>query len=67
MYICVCKAVTDSQIREAVNNGAQSMRAVREQLGVMTGCGKCACLTRDVVNSALADEEGVSAVFYQIA
>ncbi len=42
MYICLCKAITDSQIRDAVNNGkATSMKALNEQLGIATQCGKC--------------------------
>ncbi len=42
MYVCVCQAVTDRQVREAVENGVQSMRGLREHLGVASECGKCA-------------------------
>jgi bacterioferritin-associated ferredoxin len=42
MYICVCQAVTERQVREAVESGATSMRALREQLGVASSCGRCA-------------------------
>lgn len=52
MYVCLCKGITDGQIRAAVENGA-SIREIRDQLGVMTECGKCACLTRDIVKSSL--------------
>jgi len=52
MYVCLCKGITDGQIRAAVENGA-SIRDIRDQLGVMTECGKCACLTRDIVKSSL--------------
>ena len=41
MYICLCKAVTDSQIRQAVCQGACSMRELRQRLGVASQCGKC--------------------------
>lgn len=50
MYVCLCKGITDGQIRAAVENGA-SIREIRDQLGVMTECGKCACLTRDIVKA----------------
>jgi bacterioferritin-associated ferredoxin len=51
MYVCLCKGVTDGQIIAAIAEGAASVRDVRDQLGVMTECGKCACLTRDIVRS----------------
>lgn len=41
MYVCVCKAVTDSQIREAIGDGACSMRELRQRLGVASECGRC--------------------------
>jgi bacterioferritin-associated ferredoxin len=41
MYICLCKGVTDSQIRQAVCQGACSMRELRQRLGVASQCGKC--------------------------
>lgn len=51
MYVCLCKGITDGQIIAAMAEGASSVRDVRDQLGVMTECGKCACLTREIVNS----------------
>jgi bacterioferritin-associated ferredoxin len=42
MYVCVCQAVTERQVREAVENGVTSMRGLREQLGVASECGRCA-------------------------
>jgi len=51
MYVCLCKGITDSQIRSAAENGA-SIRDIRDQLGVMTECGKCACLTKDIVRTS---------------
>lgn len=41
MYVCVCRAVTDSQIREAMGEGACSMRELRQRLGVASECGRC--------------------------
>ena len=48
MYVCICKGITDTQIRNAVDNGANSMRDLRESLGVSTQCGKCANLTKQI-------------------
>jgi bacterioferritin-associated ferredoxin len=41
MYICVCQAVSDQQIRIAVCKGACSMRDLCKDLGVATRCGRC--------------------------
>ena len=42
MYICICKAVTDKQIRRAAASGVDNLYALRAQLGVASGCGMCA-------------------------
>lgn len=67
MYVCLCKGVTDSQIRGAVEDGAESLRAVRESLGVMTQCGKCSCLTRQIVKEALESPRTDTDQFYAVA
>jgi bacterioferritin-associated ferredoxin len=41
MIVCVCKAVSDRQIRAAVRDGATSLRDISRELGVGTCCGKC--------------------------
>lgn len=41
MYVCLCKGVTDHQIREAISEGASSMRDLRAVLDVANQCGKC--------------------------
>lgn len=42
MYVCLCKGITDNQIKDAINQGACSMRDLRADLDVATQCGKCA-------------------------
>lgn len=42
MYICICNAITDRQIKEAVVNGAATLADLQFELGVATGCGRCA-------------------------
>lgn len=57
MYVCICRAVTDTHIRECVSEGACTMRDLRNCLGVATQCGRCALTAREVLNEAL-DEAG---------
>lgn len=52
MYVCLCNAVTEGQIREAVGEGARSMRALRQRLGVASCCGRCAPYARQVLEQS---------------
>lgn len=55
MFICVCKGVTDSQIKQAIADGCGSYAEVRQKLGIGTGsgCGTCACDAKALVNGQL--------------
>jgi len=67
MYVCLCKGITDTQIRAAVQDGATSMREVRNSLGVASQCGKCGVLARDIVRESLDDLEGNEQLFYAVS
>ncbi|MBX7059810.1 MAG: (2Fe-2S)-binding protein [Leptospirales bacterium] len=41
MYVCVCHAVTDGEIRKAVEGGASTLREVQASLPVGARCGAC--------------------------
>ena len=42
MYVCICQAVTDKQIRRAAAKGCDNLYELRETLGVASCCGSCA-------------------------
>jgi bacterioferritin-associated ferredoxin len=67
MYVCICKAITDTQIRAAVEDGASSLRDVRKTLGVASQCGKCGILTREIVRESLSDLAGNEQLFYAVS
>jgi len=47
MIVCVCRRVSDHQIREAAAEGAVSLECLKTELGVATQCGRCAdCASR---------------------
>ena len=54
MYVCVCQAVTERQIREAAMRGAHTLRDLRRELGIARECGSCAACARDCLREALA-------------
>jgi bacterioferritin-associated ferredoxin len=41
MYVCICNAITDKQIRKAAKSGATDLWQLQAELGVATGCGSC--------------------------
>ena len=41
MYLCICKSVSDKQIRDAVEKGARTIGDLNLQLGIGRECGKC--------------------------
>lgn len=53
MYVCICKGVTDSAIREAVQEGTTSVSGLREQLGCTGQCGKCKQQVRELRDEVL--------------
>jgi bacterioferritin-associated ferredoxin len=52
MYVCICKAVTDKQIRRAAAGGVDNLYELREALGVASGCGSCADEAETILKEA---------------
>lgn len=50
MYICICNAVTDSQIIEAQQQGHTSLEQITRQLGVGNCCGCCIETATELLN-----------------
>ena len=41
MYVCICNAVTEDDVRSCVAAGAGSAKEVRAAFGMRPGCGTC--------------------------
>ena len=57
MIVCVCRKVSDRQIRQAAADGAHSLECLQVDLGVATQCGRCA----DCASRVLCDARGANA------
>jgi bacterioferritin-associated ferredoxin len=57
MYICICNAVTERQVKECAQSGVASVDDLTAQLGVGAGCGRCrecaATLLKELAASTL--------------
>lgn len=65
MYVCLCNAVTDEQIRAEVRQGVCTMRELRERLGIATCCGRCSqcasALLAEIVINGTAQNISIAA------
>lgn len=67
MYVCLCKAVTDSDIHEAVNGGVRTMRQLARQTGCSSNCGRCAVTAAEILGQATAQGQSQLDVVSQSA
>lgn len=54
MYICICNAVTEGQVKACVESGACTLDDVALRLGVGCGCGRCRPCATQVIDEARA-------------
>ncbi|EGF10650.1 (2Fe-2S)-binding protein [Neisseria bacilliformis] len=52
MFVCICNAITDHQIKETVAAGASTLADLQSQLGVATCCGCCTDLASSFLSAA---------------
>ncbi len=50
MYVCICNAVTDKDIRRAAANGADTLYELQDRLGVASCCGSCADQAAEILS-----------------
>lgn len=51
MYVCICKGITDRDIRSAVARGVDTVSALKRETGCCGQCGKCAWHAREVIEA----------------
>ena len=64
MYVCICNAVTESQIRDAISQGLSTRKEISACLKAGTACGKCNADVRDLLQRACAPNGDASAGKY---
>lgn len=56
MFVCICQAVSDQDIRRAVARGARTFEDVQACTGCTTSCGCCEQEARACVEANLESE-----------
>jgi bacterioferritin-associated ferredoxin len=59
MYICICNAITDSDIHEAVESGVRDLGQLKMETGCSGNCGFCEKAALEVLRQALAGQPAV--------
>ena len=50
MYICICNALSDKRVRQAIDNGARTPVEVYRALGGRPQCGQCALAIQEILH-----------------
>ena len=61
MYVCICQGITESQIREAIHGGMDTLDALAIELGIGAQCGTCVFATQcllEEVHEELGERHG---------
>lgn len=61
MYVCICQAVTERQVREAARQGLRTVKALKECLGLASDCAKCARCAQQILRECHRCSEGAEA------
>jgi bacterioferritin-associated ferredoxin len=61
MYVCVCNAVTDRDVRTHAERDANTVSTVYRSLGFKPKCGKCVPLVRQLMRQAVELPEPAAA------
>jgi bacterioferritin-associated ferredoxin len=56
LYVCVCNAITERQVREVARAGDCSLDDLALALGVGTGCGRCRECAEELLRDARTAE-----------
>jgi len=59
MYVCICNAITEKQIRQAVDGGVTDLWGLEAALGVAGTCGSC----RETAAEILAENRAAARSF----
>ncbi|PIE82915.1 MAG: hypothetical protein CSA09_04300 [Candidatus Contendobacter odensis] len=55
MFLCICKSVTDREIRHMVDEGARTMGDLNIRFGIGNECGKCINDVNQYLDTCLAE------------
>ena len=64
MYVCVCNSVTETDIKNAVDNGANCLNHLKNELKCSTQCGSCQDRAKACLESALESQTSLGDITF---
>lgn len=64
MYVCICNAITDKQIRQAAESGVDDLWELQRQLGVAAGCGSCKRVASEILGESRRARSAEPALYF---
>ena len=61
MYICLCNAITEREIRAHAAQGACTLADLEQCLGVGAGCGRCRPVASELLSESHAETRTAAA------
>jgi len=61
MYVCMCNAITEREVRECARSGCCSLDALCTELGVGSGCGRCRPMAKEILDETRAEPLALAA------
>jgi bacterioferritin-associated ferredoxin len=62
MYVCVCNAVTDRQIRSQSECGRGTVAEIYRALGIKVQCGKCVRAAKRIIDGRQAETRNAASI-----
>ncbi len=56
MYVCICNAITEKEIHNAIDRGLSNVEDIADQLGAGACCGSCRETTRSILESRHSED-----------
>jgi len=61
MYVCMCNAITEREVRECARRGCCSLDELQVELGVGTCCGRCRPVAKEILDEVRPDPLALAA------
>ena len=62
MFVCICRNVKESDLVNAINQGAASFEDIQTATGVASCCGQCNSVAQEITSDLLTPD-----IFYSAA
>lgn len=67
MFVCICNAVKESQIKQAISEGHNDLEALQLELDVATCCGGCQPMIEAYLEEYATTTRGHEHLYIEVA